>query len=77
VRAELTKRLTALEMDAKHSGFTGVPNYTDEQRARLVVHVFHEHGNSTDPEVVWRLGRITEILEEGRRRQHESTGATN
>ena len=69
------KRLAALELGTKRLGFVEVPNYTDAERAALIMAVFQQHGNSTDPETVWRLQWITTILEEARRRRDAALAA--
>jgi len=68
----MDKRLAALEAEDKQLGFIEVPNYTDEQRAALIVEVFRSYEHCQDPTVQWRLQRITEILETARRRRDEA-----
>ena len=72
MKGEMDKRLAVLEADMRRLDFIEVPSYSDEQRALLIVEVFQHHHNSTDPDIQWRLGRITDILEEGKRRRAEA-----
>ena len=72
----MDKRLAALESEDKRLGFIEIPNYSDEERAALIVEVFQRHEHSQDPEVQWRLRRITEILEEARVRRDEELTVT-
>ena len=73
----VNRRVEELESTVKRLGMIEAPNYSDGQRAALIVQIFQRYQHSTDPEVVWRLQRITEILEEARRRRDEAIRAAN